>query len=221
MSAAVDLYWLPLGAGGHLVRLNGRLYEAIAARRGHRERCDIYHSALIITSPTGTFVIEQAWPIPEGDSVRRGVVSEGAVGTRRARSSRFLRYEIRRWCDGTISDIDDAVESPVCLTTDVVVAARILELVPEVPTPVWGRDELRTGEMWNSNSLVSWLIARSGLDVGSIRPPGGGRAPGWDAGIAVARREHDEGREHEGEGPGERGSELDARSPSSVLGGTR
>jgi hypothetical protein len=30
--AAVDLYWLPLGAGGHFVRLNGRLYEALAAR---------------------------------------------------------------------------------------------------------------------------------------------------------------------------------------------
>ena len=30
--AAVDLYWLPLGAGGHFVRLNGRIYEALAAR---------------------------------------------------------------------------------------------------------------------------------------------------------------------------------------------
>ncbi len=27
----VDLYWLPLGAGGHSVRLNGRVYEAVAA----------------------------------------------------------------------------------------------------------------------------------------------------------------------------------------------
>ena len=25
---AVDLYWLPLGAGGHFVRFNGRVYEA-------------------------------------------------------------------------------------------------------------------------------------------------------------------------------------------------
>jgi hypothetical protein len=43
--------------------------------------------------------------------------------------------------------------------------------------------------MWNSNSLISWLIARSGLDVESIRPPVGGRAPGWRAGIVVARRQ--------------------------------
>ena len=53
---------------------------------------------------------------------------------------------------------------------------------------VWGRDELHTGEMWNSNSLISWLIARSGLDVDSVALPTGGRAPGWRAGI-VAHRE--------------------------------
>jgi hypothetical protein len=29
--AAADLYWIPLGAGGHSVRFNGRVYEAIAA----------------------------------------------------------------------------------------------------------------------------------------------------------------------------------------------
>jgi hypothetical protein len=27
-------------------------------------------------------------------------------------------------------------------------ARRLLELVPQVPTPVWGRDELSAGEMW-------------------------------------------------------------------------
>ena len=27
----IDLYWLPLGAGGHSVRLNGRVFEAVAA----------------------------------------------------------------------------------------------------------------------------------------------------------------------------------------------
>jgi hypothetical protein len=39
--------------------------------------------------------------------------------------------------------------------------------------------------MWNSNSMISWLIARAGLDVGSIKPPTGGRAPGWNAGIVA------------------------------------
>jgi hypothetical protein len=187
--AAVDLYWLPLGAGGHFVRMNGRIYEGLAAWRGKRPRRDLYHSALIVTVPAGRFVIEQSWPIPSGDRALRGVVAEGPVGTQRARSLRFLRYEIRRWRDGVIADLDEAVESPQRLTDDVIVAERLLELVAAVPTPVWGRDEVHAGEMWNSNSLISWLIARAGLDVGAVRPPAGGRAPGWDAGITVARRQ--------------------------------
>ena len=31
--ASIDLYWLPLGAGGWFVRLNGRIYEAIHSGR--------------------------------------------------------------------------------------------------------------------------------------------------------------------------------------------
>ena len=42
--------------------------------------------------------------------------------------------------------------------------------------------------MWNSNSMVAWLIARSGIEVEEIRPPAGGRAPGWRAGVVLARR---------------------------------
>jgi hypothetical protein len=53
---------------------------------------------------------------------------------------------------------------------------------------VWGRDESRTGEMWNSNSVIAWLIARAGLDAAAIQPPAGGRAPGWNAGLVAARR---------------------------------
>jgi len=188
-AAAVDLYWLPLGAGGHFVRLSGRIYEAIAAWRDKRWPCELYHSALVVTVPGGDFVIEQTWPIPDRDGERRGVVAEGPVGTHWARALRALRYEIRRWCDGVISDIDEAVESPQRLSDDPLVAQHVLGLVPEVPTPVWGRDEFETGEMWNSNSLVSWLIARSGLDIDAVHPPAGGRAPGWHAGVVVARRQ--------------------------------
>jgi len=187
--SAVDLYWLPLGAGGHFVRMNGRIYEALVAWRAKRPRRDLYHSALIVTVPAGEFVIEQAWPIPSGDKGERGVVAEGPVGTRDARSLRFLRYEVRRWRDGVISDIKEAVASPHRLTDDVVVAERLLELVPEVPTPVWGRDEIGAAEMWNSNSLISWLIVRAALDVDTVHPPAGGRAPGWDAGVVLARRQ--------------------------------
>ena len=45
-AAAVLLYWLPLGAGGHVVRINGRLHEAFTARRERRPARDLYHSAL-------------------------------------------------------------------------------------------------------------------------------------------------------------------------------
>ena len=58
--AGIDLYWLPLGAGGHSVRLNGKVFEALAAWLGRRDRCDLYHSALEVYVPEGRFVIEQA-----------------------------------------------------------------------------------------------------------------------------------------------------------------
>lgn len=183
----VDLYWLPLGAGGHSVRLNGRLFEALAARLERREPCDLYHSALEVRVPEGRFVIEQA-PIRPGDGAQRGVVGEGPIGVRAAGRFKLFRYEVRRWRDGVIPDVAEAVESPHRLSDDPDCARRLLELVTQVPTPLWGRDELRAGEMWNSNSVTSWLITRGGLDVESIQPPRGGRVPGWRAGIVIARR---------------------------------
>jgi hypothetical protein len=63
------------------------------------------------------------------------------------------------------------------------------DLVPSVPTPVWGRGELHTGDIWNSNSLISWLLARAGVDTQNLQPPPGGRVPGWEAGLVVARRQ--------------------------------
>jgi hypothetical protein len=184
----VDLYWLPLGAGGHSVRLNGRVFEWIAARLDRRDRCDLYHSALEVRVPEGRFAIEMT-PIGAGDGAERGVVADGPVGTRAAGRFPLFRYEIRRWRDGVIPDLAEAVDSPQRLTDGLDAARLLLDLVPQVPTPVWGRDELGAGEMWNSNSLTSWLVVRSGLDVDSIRLPAGGRAPGWRAGIVIARRE--------------------------------
>jgi hypothetical protein len=180
------LYWLPLGAGGRFVRLNGRIFEWFAARLQHRDRCDLYHSALDVRVPEGHFVIEQApaW----SETGERGVVAEGPVGAQVAGRLRLFRYEIRRWRDGAIPDIAEAVDSPQRLSDDTAHARRLLELVPDVPKLVWGRDELGTGEMWNSNSFISWLIASSGLDAESINVPAGGRAPGWHAGLVVARR---------------------------------
>jgi hypothetical protein len=183
----VDLYWLPLGAGGRSVRLNGRVFEAVAARLARRPPCDLYHAALEVRTREARFVIEQA-PVRDGSGAERGVVAEGPVGARWAGRFRIFRYEVRSWRDGVIPDVGEAVESPRRLTDDPLLAQRVLDLVPEVPMAVWGRDELGTGEMWNSNSLVSWLIVCGGLDAGTIQAPAGGRAPGWEAGLVVARR---------------------------------
>lgn len=187
LPGTVDLYWIPLGAGAHLVKISGTVFDAIAALLGHRPRCDLYHSALVIDVPEGRFVVEQA-PVPNLDRDQRGVVAEGPVGTRWAGRFRIFRYEIRRWRGGTIPDAASAIASPVRISADLSVARRILDVLPSIPTPVWGRDELGTGEMWNSNSVISWALACGGAEVETIRCPAGGRAPGWNAGLGVASR---------------------------------
>jgi hypothetical protein len=118
-------------------------------------------------------------------------VSHGSVALPQLGRSRFFRYEIRRWRNGSIPDAAEAVNSPVRLSEAREPARRLLALVPEFPTLTWGRDELKTGDMWNSNSLVSWLLARSGHDTTLVHPPPGGRAPGWAAGLVIARSQAD------------------------------
>jgi hypothetical protein len=185
---AVDLYWLPLGAGGHSVRLNGKVFEAVVSLLERRRPLDLYHSALVVHLPEGRYTIESG-PVPDDNGQARGVVAGGPVGSCWAGGLRVFRYEIRCWRDGVISDLGEAVDSPQRLSEEEDRARRLLQLVPQVPTPVWGRNELRAGEMWNSNSIVSWLLVRSGLDVESVSMPRGGRALGWDAGLVVARRQ--------------------------------
>lgn len=185
--AGLDLYWLPLGAGGHSVRWNGRVFEAMSALLERRAATDLYHSALVVRLPPDSWVIEMTPVWAASDARDRGVVAEGAVGSRWLGRSRFFRYEVHCWLDGSIADVADAVASPVVITTEEATCRRILASLPSVPTLVWGRDEMDAGGMWNSNSVTSWALARSGVDVAAIRPPAGGTAPGWDAGVAVER----------------------------------
>jgi hypothetical protein len=186
-TVAVDLYWIPLGAGGHSVRFNGRVFEAIEAARRHRRRCDLYHSALVIDLDGDRYTIEVA-PSPDRDEASRGVVATGAVGSRYIGWLRLFRYEVRCWRGGSIPDLGYAAGAPCRLTSDPRVARWLLDLVPSVPRPVWGRDELKAGEMWNSNSVIAWLVTNAGLSADLLRPPPRGRAPGWLAGLEVARR---------------------------------
>jgi hypothetical protein len=203
------LYWLPLGVGGHFVRLNGRAYEALAARLQRRAACrqrsrvrgvggttaasrGVRPVPLSASSPSRRRDVVEQTPVPDLSGDKRGVVAEGAVGSHWAGRFRIFRYEIRLWRNGHIPDVAEAVDSPVRLSDDENRARRVLDVVGQVPTPVWGRDELRTGEMWNSNAVIAWVIARSGMAIESIRPPAGGRAPGWQAGLVVARRQNEQ-----------------------------
>jgi hypothetical protein len=186
-TAAADLYWIPLGAGGHCVRFNGRVFEAIQAARQHRRRRDLYHAALVIEADGDRYTIEVA-PSPDANKARRGVVATGAVGSRYVGWLRLFRYEVRCWRSGSIPDLGAAVGAPRRLTSDPRIARRMLDVITTVPTPVWGRDELEAGEMWNSNSVAAWLIAIVGLPTDDLRAPSHGRAPGWDAGLKAARR---------------------------------
>lgn len=187
---AVDLYWLPLGAGdaNRAVRVSGRIFEAVVARRAHRPSCDLYHSALQVRLGGVRYVVEMApvWASHEPD---RGVACEGPVFWPWLGCSRLFRYEVRRWRDGVIPDLPEAVDSPQRLSVDPGQAGRVLALVPAVPRVAWGRDDLATGDMWNSNSVVSWLLACSGHDLSDVEPPAGGRAPGWAAGMIEAARQ--------------------------------
>jgi hypothetical protein len=185
--ASVDLYWIPLGAGGHSVRLNGRLFEALAAAWQRRPRRDLYHAALVVSLDGERYAVELA-PAFGRRGVDRGVVRTGAVGSRFLGWSTLFRYELRCWRDGTIPDLGYAVGGPQTLSTDPLEARRLLDSVGLVPTVVWGRDELKAGEMWNSNSVVAWLITHACICTDALRPPVGGRAPGWAAGVTVARR---------------------------------
>ena len=195
--ASVDLYWIPLGAGRNVVRRSGRLFESLSARRARRPRCDLYHAALEVTVPGERYVIEMtpAWGNGRGD---RGVVSKGPVGLRWLGRSRLFRYEVRRWRDGVVPDLAYAVGGRHRLSDDPRQARLVLDLAPAFPVATWGRDELGTGDMWNSNSLVAWLLTRAGVDTDRAGLPPSGRAPGWSAGLVVAGRESTDHRRSRG-----------------------
>ena len=184
-AARVELHWIPLGAGAHIVKLSGHLYEALSARIHRRHPMELFHAALTLTLPEAPYTVEQA-PVPDLHGDRRGVVAEGPVGIRGAGRLRLFRYEVRCWRNGSIPDLSSEGATSQLVSVDPTTARRILEVVASIPTPTWGRDELRTGEMWNSNSVIAWTLTRSGIDARRLAPPAGGRAPGWHAGIRVA-----------------------------------
>lgn len=189
VAATIDLYWIPLGAGGTgFVRLNGRIYERITAGLKHRRPLALYHTALQVEVPEGRFVLETMWPSPDGDTASRGVVVQGPVWSRELSRIRTFRYEVRCWRNGVLPDADEAIGGPQRVSGEIEQARRLLELASSVPAFTWGRDQLETGEMWNSNSVISWLLVSSGVSMDSVHPPVDGRAPGWESGVCIAER---------------------------------
>jgi hypothetical protein len=186
-SDGVYLYWIPLGAGSSfpVVRWSGAAYESVVAWREHRNRHALFHAALEIYQSATRYTLEMtpAWGQPPGD---RGVVTTGPVGLRALGSSRLFRYEVRCWPDGEIPDLSYAVGGAQLLASPTDATADVLRAVRTVPAFTWGRDVLRVGDMWNSNSVVAFVLATSGVDVDTLHPPADGRAPGWHAGIVAA-----------------------------------
>jgi hypothetical protein len=182
----VALVWIPVGADGTgLVIAGSRWYERLVARRERRAPAALYHAALLVDVDGVGFAIEvaEAWGHPPGE---RGVVAEGPVGLRALGRWPLFRYEVRCWRGGAVPDLDHAVGAPHTWRAPEGGAARLVQLTADVPRLVWGRDELGVGDMWNSNSVAAWLLVRSGHDVDHVRPPVGGRAPGWRAGLVAA-----------------------------------
>jgi hypothetical protein len=185
VTGSIRLYWIPLGADGSVVRHCGGLWERLAARRERRAPAPLYHAAMLVDDGSTTYAVElaPAWGPGSGDA---GVIATGPVGLAAAGRCRWLRYEIRMTPGGTIPDLHAAVGEPVAFAATSEEIRAFLALGAEIPAATWGRDEARAGDMWNSNSVISWLLVRAGLPAGTLTPPAGGRAPGWDAGIRVA-----------------------------------
>ncbi len=182
----VQLWWIPVGAGGHIVIHTSRWWEHYRAHREHRPPRPLFHAALEVFDGRSRHTVEMtpAW----GNRIRsRGVVVTGPVGMRALGRLRLFRYEIRCWRDGIIPDLAMATTPPHRFSLTRGGVRTLLERVPEVPPYTWGRDVLGIGDMWNSNSVISWLLQAAGIDAALLGPPEGGSAPGWASGIAASR----------------------------------
>jgi hypothetical protein len=166
--------------------MNGRIYEALRSRAEQRPSLDLYHTALEVRLPAKRFIVETMWPVPDGAGASRGVVAGGPVFAPWMAATRVFRYEVRCWANGSLPDADQAVGGARTVSASIANASELIDLTASVPPLTWGRDESAVGDMWNSNSVISWLLTKAGAPIGEIQAPEGGRAPGWQAGISVA-----------------------------------
>ena len=150
-------------------------------------RCDLYHSALEVHVPEARFVIEQA---PAWRRRRRARRRRRGPG-RHPRAGRFrlFRYEVRRWRDGVIPDAAEAVESPHAPERRDRLRAATARAGAGDADARMGPRRTGTGEMWNSTRSSRGSSCAVVSTSSPLAPPRGGRAPGWNAGIVIARRQ--------------------------------
>jgi hypothetical protein len=176
---------MPVGAGtSRFQQASLRFWEAIEAARARRPRVRLFHSALKLVDEAGEAYTLELTPAFIGGPM--APLTTGPVGLRGADRFRLFRYQLRCVPGDRLPDEEFAYGPPRRLTSDCEAVRRIFELAPTVPRHVWGRRVAGTKEMWTSDSVISWLLVRSGVDLGDAGPPSGGRAPGWSAGLAVA-----------------------------------
>ena len=186
-TCSADLYWMPVGAGtSRFQQASLRLWESIEAARARRPRQKLFHSALKLSLvDEGAFTLELTpafvgGPLPP--------LATGPVGIRGADRLRLFRYQLRRVPGDTLPDEEWAEGEPFHLTDDCEAVRRIVALAPSTPPHVWGRRVRGTNEMWTSDSVISWLLVRAGIDLSNVLIPAGGRAPGWSAGLSLAAK---------------------------------
>ncbi len=179
-----DLYWLPVGAGtSRFQQASLRAWEAFEAARTRRPRMRLVHSALKLSHDGDPYTLELT---PAFLGEQPPPLATGPVGLRAAGRFRLFRYQLRCLPAATLPDEQWAVGDPVRLTGECASVRQILALGPGVPRHTWGRRPRGAGDMWTSDSVISWLLVQAGLDVSRAAPPPGTRAPGWSAGIEVA-----------------------------------
>lgn len=181
----VDIYWMPVAAGtGSHVRLwSLAAWEACDAFAHRRQRKKLYHSALKVRTPRAEDFTIELTPVFGFEPAPPAMT--GPVGFRGADRFRLFRYQMRCIRAERLPDEEWAV-SQTRLTDDSDIAERIVTATKEVPSLTWGRRAKGTSEMWTSDSAISWLLRRVGLDAAAVKVPEGGRAPGWVAGLELA-----------------------------------
>ena len=183
--ARVELWWLPVGAGGTIVAHTSRWWEQLRAYRERRPPRQLLHAALELFTGDQRYVIEMMpqWGQPPEAS---GVVATGPVGLRMLGRFRMFRYQARAWPQGILPDREYAVAAPTVIPLSPAQARTLLDTLHTLPIHTWGRSLAPSGDMWNSNSLVAWILCQVGIDATTITPPVGGDAPGWAAGVVAA-----------------------------------